>query len=296
MITVWALAALCAAGPARGQMTYEVKSGALDEQIRVAGTVAAADIFRLKSTIESRTEQIWTTTGVWVNPGQSLGYLVNKEFSALLDSRLGAEKEPDDRWQAVYKPVRIRCPRACFLLKSIARSKQWVKPQTVLFEAAAHLRLVADVRPEDAHLVRNGQVLEYWDKKEPDRHYQTRIARYTRVPPREDTPSPGSFAVNQTPRQFLPPGTAWEGFIVPAKKNNAVFVPTAALLRFGDEAFLPVKVSVGITTPLWTEITEGVEPRRRILVIEDAKFRDTQRDEAGKDGSKPNPGEDPYAE
>jgi len=56
----------------------------------------------------------------------------------------------EDRWQRVYRPTSARCPDTCFILRNFLKPKTWVKPESVMFEAASTLKLVARVRPEDA--------------------------------------------------------------------------------------------------------------------------------------------------
>jgi len=264
MIRLLLLAALCAI-PASGQEAVEVHRGNI--KIRAGGTVSIPDLFRLKAAIEGRAEEIWTTTGVWVNPNQSLGFIVSKEFAALLDARASTEQQVmEERWKPVYQRSRVRCPRDCYILKSFARSQAWIKPQTVLFEAADHLRMAGQVRPEEAHLVRDGMILEYWDVKNPAQHFQARIEHYILAPKAEGErvlPA-GTFTMDDAmgPNQFLPPGTDWEGMIV--KKTNVLMVPTTALIRFGGDFYL--KVSTGITNPDWTEITDIVGAKRKLLI------------------------------
>jgi hypothetical protein len=245
------LAALCAA-PASAQEAGVVRRGTIDQVVAVAGTVLPTDIFRIKSTIEGRAARVWTTTGVWVNEEQNLGVLINKEFAALSDARNTTDQSVlEDRWKTMYQPSRLRCPSTCYILKAFARSNAWVKPRTLLFEAAAHLRMTGWVRPEEAHLVRDGMTLEYWAVKDPKKRFTTKIVHYVRDVQGLKVQPGGTFTMDlvMSPQHFFPPGTQWAGLVVPAKKSNVLMVPTSALIRFGGDVYLPVRVSTGITTP-----------------------------------------------
>ena len=55
-------------------------------------------------------------------------------------------------------------------------------------------------------------------------------------------------------------------------KKSTLKVPTSALLRHGDEVFLPVRVSTGITTYEETEILSGVSERARFLLLDPDKM------------------------
>jgi len=281
------LAALCAA-PAFGQQAGEVRRGSVEQVVKVTGTVQAVDLFRLKSTIEGRAEQVWTTTGAWVSPQQDLGILVNKELAALTDVKSSTDKSVvEDRWQKVYQPTRIRCPYDCYILKAYARSKTIVKPRAVLFEAAAHLRLIGKVRPEDAHLIRDGMALDFWPVKNPSQRFHTKIVHYLLDVQGQKVQPGGTFMMDLVlgPKGFLPPDTEWEGLVVPAKKNGVLVVPTAALITFGGDVYLPIKVSTGLTSPEFTEMTAGVEAGRRILTLGETLLGEAQRHRMEADAS-----------
>jgi hypothetical protein len=279
MIRAILFAALCAA-PASGQQAGAVRRGTIEQVVRVAGIVLPADTFRLKSTIEGRVSRVWTSTGVWVGPKQDLGFLVNKEFAALSDARESTDQNTlEDRWHTVYQPVHLRCPYPCYILKVFARADVLVKPRTVLFEAAAHLRMTGWVQPEEAHLVRDGMTLQYWSLKDPKTRFSTKVVNYMRDIQGLKVHPGGTFTLDlvMRPEHFFPPGTEWAGVVISAKKENVLMAPTDALIRFGDDVYLPVKVSTGITTPDWTELSAGAEEKRPFLDLSDAQLRQAQR-------------------
>lgn len=270
------LAAL--AMPAASQEFSQVRRGTLDIRVRVLGTVIADDLFRLKSTIDGRVEAVLTSTGAWMTSDQNLGLMTTKELSAVVDAKGSTQRDIlEDRWQKVWKPTPIRCPETCFILKSYIRTKLWVKPKALLFEAARTLRMVGRVRPEDAHWVRDGQELAFWSVASPDKKYTTRITHYVLDIQGETVEPGGTFTMEMPPSRWFPPGTDWEGLIIPVAKKNVLMVPTGALIRHGSDVFLPVRVSTGVTTTTLTEITAGVDDNRKILVLDDAKLKDAAR-------------------
>ena len=275
-LTALFLGAALGARPAAGQQAELVRRGELF--VHVTGTVVPADVFRLKSTIDGRAERILASTGVWVLPDRDLGLLLNREFAALTDAHGSTEVDVlAERWKPVYQPRRIRCPDQCYVLKSFTRSREWVKPRAVLFEAAAHLRMVGRVRPEEAPLVSNGMTLYYWSVRDPAQHFRTVVARYAPDEAQPDVRPGGTFLQDAAfgPEHFFPPGTEWEGDVVIA--DNVLLASTHALLRFGGDVFLPVRVSTGITTLGDTELLAGVEERHRLLNLEDSQLRGVLR-------------------
>jgi hypothetical protein len=267
---------LAALAPA--QQTAHVRRGTLENKVRVTGTVVPADVFRLKSTIEGRVEAVLFTTNTWSSPKETLGFLASKELTAIVDARGSQARDVlEERWQRVYTPTAVRCPRRCFLLKSYIKPQQWVKPRALLVEAAKGLQLVARVRPEDAQYVRDGMEFTFWSVSDPNRVFKGRVANYVLDIQGEKVDPGASFVIELDPERWFPPGTEWEGLLIPNTKKNVLMVPTGALLQHEGEVYLPIKVSTGITTSFWTELTGGVDSGRKILVVDDAKLRGVQR-------------------
>lgn len=266
-----ALFLLLVCAPAFAASNSVVKRGDLEIRVRVTGTVVPDDVFRIKSTIEGRVETVDSGTFTWKNADQPLSFLAHKELAAMIDSKTNQNIDlMEDRWQRVYRPTPVRCPDTCFILKNFARKGTWVKPQTVMFEAARTLKMVARVRPEDAPWIRDGQDLVFWPLKDPKRRLKGRVTRYV-LDIQGDKVSPGaSFVLTMSPDRYFDPGTEWEGEIVPLSKKDVLIVPTGALVHGPDGAtYLPVRVSTGITTAGLTELSGGIEEKRDILVLDD---------------------------
>ena len=264
---------LAAAVPALGAATEAVRRG--DLVVHVRGTVVPDGVFRLKSTIEGRIESVTTSTYAWRRADQPLATLTSRELAAMIDSR-GAEKQDvvEDRWSSVYRPAPVRCPDVCFVLKVYAKTHTWVKPQAVLFEASK-LRLVGRVRPEDAPLVRDGMTLTFWAVKDPTRRLTGKVERFSLDMPDEKANPGAAFAWDLTPDRSLNPGTDWEGEVV--IMTDVLTVPTAALILRDGATYLPVRVSTGLTTPGFTQITGGAEEKRPILLLDDSSLHGAER-------------------
>ncbi len=252
--------------PLAAQQVDQVRQGTLEVTARVAGTVIAEDSLRLKSPIDGRAEEVWPSTGVWVSPKQILGFLLTKETAALLDGGSSLNQLKENPSKSAFEPVPIACPQDCLLIKSFIRPKQWVKSSALLFEAAAGLRLEAQVSTQ-AQLVRDGMLLQYWDLSHPEKTFTRRVVHYRLQFPEGQAAPVGVFSLKLDEKEFLMPGTPWEGRILISKKNRTLRVPTRALLHHGQETYLPVLVSTGMTTPEWTEITSGAQAQSRILIL-----------------------------
>lgn len=278
MRALFSAALILLAARAGAATPSKVKRGNLEIKVKVTGTVVADDVFRIKATIEGRVESVLTSTYVWRGADQPLAFLAHKELAAMLDSK-GTQNVDilEDRWQRVYRPTAARCPDTCFILKNFLRPKTWVKPESVMFEAAGSLKLVARVRPEDAAWIRDGQDLVFWPVNDPKRRLKGRVTKFILDIQGEKVTPGATFTLVMSPDRYFNPGTAWEGEIVPLSKKDVLYVPTDALVREGGNVYLPVRVSTGITTQGLTQITAGIEEKRDILVLDDAQLHGAER-------------------
>ncbi|MBI5631480.1 MAG: hypothetical protein HY921_11415 [Elusimicrobia bacterium] len=241
------------------------------------GAVEAREVLRLRASMEGRAEEVTASPGSWVLSGKSLGSLANKEMADLFDSRTNAKGELEKRWKSVYKPTPIHCPGDCFVLRVFISPKEWLKPKALLFEVAQKLTLTGKAAAQDAAWVKDGQILEFWPAAEPNRRFKLPLRGC----------SGGTFAMDLSPSNYLEPGTAWKGEIVPARRKNVLAVPTQALIRHGSEVYLPVKVSAGLSTESLTEITSGLEDKRQILVLGDVQLGKASRHKPGPEREEP---------
>ncbi|HEX4046364.1 MAG TPA: hypothetical protein VH309_00940, partial [Elusimicrobiota bacterium] len=198
--------------------------------------------------------------------------------AAMIDARGGDQQGVmEDRWSRVYRPTPVRCPDTCYVLRVYVRAHTWVKPQAVLFEAASKLKMVGRVRPEDAPLIRDGMELTFWSLKDPKRKLTGRVERFILDVQGEHAEPGGTFTLDMTPDRYFDPGTDWEGEIIPLKKTDVLMVPTASLIEHDGAAYLPIRVSTGVTGTDFTQITAGIEERHEILILDDSQLRGEAR-------------------
>ncbi len=264
---------LATAAPALGAATGAVLRGDFLIPVKVEGTVVAEDVYRLKSTLEGRVEGVNMSSGAWRGADEPLAMLADKELAAMIDAR-GARNpgSADDHWSRLDRPTPVRCPAACYVLKVYAKARSWVKPRAVLFEVASRLKMVGRVRPEDAPLLRAGMTLTFWDVADPKRRLTVKLERSS-----VDIGGGGAtVALFMAPGRTLGPGTQWEGEI-PVLKTSVLTVPTAALIVHDGGSYLPIRVSTGARTVDFTQITEGADENRQILILGDSALRGAAR-------------------
>ena len=277
MKTTLAALLLAVSLPALGAETGTVTRGDVIYRVKVAGTIVPEGVFRLKSTIEGRVEDVQASSFSWHAANRPLASLADKEMAALIDSR--GEQDPDsveNRWGTVFHPALVSCPVACYVLKVYARPRTWVKPQAVLFEAARKLTLVARVSPEDAPLIQDGMKLAFWPVEDPKQRLTALVTGYTREAADGPAGAGGKFSLSLAPGRYLAPGTEWAGEIVPILKRDVLRVPTAALIVHDGSTYLPIRVSSGITTREFTQVT-GVNEGRHILILDESQLHGSER-------------------
>jgi hypothetical protein len=274
-----ALAALLLAcwTPALGAQKAEARRG-LVIHVKVTGTVVPDDVFRLKSTIDGRVESVNASSFSWRGADEPLAVLAYKELAAMIDAK-GSQNQNvmEDHWSSVYRPTPVRCPDVCYVLKVFVRPHAWVKPQAVMFEAAHGLKLVGRATREDSLLIRAGMPMTYWAANNPKRRLTGRVDTFT-LDGRGETG--GTVTLALAPGSSLDPGTQWEGEIVPPIKSNAIMAPTAALIHVDGATYLPIRVSTGMTSTEYTEITAGLSERREVLILDDSQLHGAERHKA----------------
>lgn len=257
-----------------------VSRGDIEVTIKTRGTVRAEEIFRLKSTIEGRVESVFAKPMMWFPANKQLADILNKELAAIVDAKATTPQAVmTDRWQGVYKPAPIACLTDCFVLKTFARNKRWVEPGALLIEAARKLRLIGRIPPGFGRFINEGQIITFWDVKNPKKKIQARIENFILDVQGQRVQSAGTFTVLLNQKHYLNPGTQWEGVIHSKARKNVLRVPTDALIIVDDQAYLPVRVSTGVTTNKYTEIESGVTLRETFLFIDKATDVELQRHE-----------------
>ncbi|MFA6030335.1 MAG: efflux RND transporter periplasmic adaptor subunit [Elusimicrobiota bacterium] len=265
------------AAPAAAQQVGELRRGPLRAVVRVRGTVSAEELLRLNAPIDGRVEEILVSSGTWVEPKTDLARMLSREMAAMKDSQGSiSEQIMQDRWGKTYRPNAVNCPVRCYVTRVFARPKTVVPSGTALVEAARKLRLLGHVRPGDMAFVRKGQLIDFWDPRRPSRRLQARVEDVRFDVAGQKVAPGGSVTALLEYGYALEPGTSWEGEIVTQERADALRVPTGALIRFGDELFLPVRVSTGITTYEATEITGGASDRQRFLILDPSKIGDAK--------------------
>lgn len=276
--SAWNPESLAVVAASSGTTQGTVDRGTLRVLLETRGTVRVEDVFRIKATVDGRIERVDAKPLTWFGPRKSMGFLLTRELAAMMDARSTTPPEIiEDRWRKVFQPTPILCREDCFVLRVFARPQAWVEPEAHLVEAARRLVLVGRVRPGDSHWVQSGQLVTFWAKDDPRRRQQARVEKFTLDVQGDKVGPGGTFTALLSPDVYLNPDTEWEGLIEALVKKDVLRVPTSALLRYGDEYYLPVRVWPGITTYDLTEVSAGAVEGARFLYLDNARSRPIPR-------------------
>ncbi|MDE2293583.1 MAG: hypothetical protein KGL53_15990 [Elusimicrobia bacterium] len=272
------LTLLLAAAPAAAQQpaastapvsVVTVRRGTMKLLVHVQGTVRPEQLYRLKSTIDGRIQSIDLHANSWSDARHPIGTLLTNEMAALIDSNATTPTGVlEQRWQGEFQPTPIACPERCFVVKVYAQAGVPVRAGTLLAEAAGKLRLVGRVRPGDSAWVREGQVVEFWDKRDPSRRQKARIERFVRDVQGQRVLPGGTFTALLSPEAWIDAGAEWEGVIDADVRKDVLSVPTKALLVYDGKVYLPVRVSTGVTTYDETQIISPLPSGTEALQFE----------------------------
>lgn len=256
----------------------KVRRGTMKLLVHVQGTVRPEQVYRLKSTIEGRIETVVKKANMWSHERDPIGTLLTKEMAALVDSNSSTPtSELENRWQRVFQAIPITCPGRCFVVKVYAQPATQVQAGTLLAEAAGKLRLVGRVRPGDTAWVKEGQLVRFWDKTDPNRRQAAKIERFLRDTQGDRVVPGGTFTVLLTPEAWLNAGAEWEGVIEAEVKKDVLSVPTKALLIKDGVAYLPIRVSTGVSTYDETEVVAGVPQGAPVLILDPTNTSGVER-------------------
>lgn len=244
---------------ARAQEEGIVQRSDLLRYVPVSGMVRTAGVIQVLSPAEGRVDRVQAEAYLWAHPDSPLGFLVDKEFAALLDSdHTTPEDVLRERWKTVFQPIPFRCPADCYVLSVEAKPKAWVPAGEPMLTAATELRLDGTFRAKLSRGERARAMLEVWSKTDPGSRWKAPIKRL----------SDGSVAARLPFGADLRPGTAWEGVIEIPVKRNVLKVPAAALIRRDGAAYLPLRVATGASTEHETEILSIAREGDRFLILQ----------------------------
>ncbi len=220
-------------------------------RIKASGTVAAANVFRLRSAGDGRIETVDVSSGQWAPGSSTLATMADTDMSALMDSRSTTPKSIlKDRWRSVYQAAPIECRKDCFILKVYVSPQETVKAHAVLFEAARRLVMSGRIVGDASRFARDGQTLAFWPQGHPESRRTIELSGY-KAPPEEETSSAaleGVFSRVMPETNWLAPDTSWEGTIVADSFQDPLAGPGGSLVCMGEEAFFAVSIPTGTMT------------------------------------------------
>lgn len=224
--------------------------------IPVAVAIRPVDKIQILAPHNGRFEQIKIKANGWADPKAPIGFEVSKELASLLDSNHTTREDVfQDRWKSMFPPTPLECPTGCFVMSTPVKPKTWVQAGKPLIQVASALEVEATFSSDISKWRRLQFILEVWPASDPKHRKALTITSV----------SDGSVIGRVPFGSDIIPGSSWKGRLKILLRRKAYAVPTPALIHYHGSAYLPVRVSPGISNGRETEIVSGVRAGQHFL-------------------------------
>ena len=262
------------------EVTREIRPviGSIQATITSTATVQPQNRLEVKPPINGRIDEILVKEGEEVKTGQTLAWMSSTERAALLDAARARGPEEIKYWQEVYKPTPLISPIDGDVIVSTVEPGQTVTSAEAVVVLSDHLIVQAQVDETDVGGIRVGQealiTLDAYPKikvmgRVDHIYYESKIVSNVTIYQVDIVPE-------SVPEVFRS-GMSATVNIVEKTRNDALLIPTEALKRDKDGAYVLIsqgigkppierKVEVGISDEKNIEVTSGLSAEDMILV------------------------------
>jgi len=253
--------------PGHGQSVVSVERGQVAVIEPLSGTVIPAEKEVIAAPGEGRVEALPIPTQSPFRKREVLAIVSGPDLAAIIDSHATTPQEVvQERWQKIFKPMRLRAPFDGFLLETKVGLKEKVKADQSLFVVTRRLQFEAAVPLRASSALKPGMRAWLWRPANPALHFPGALRE---VLPGVPVADKARVRVDLLPAEdiALPlPGTVLEGSVTVSERRNVVVVPSAALQHVEGRSFVAVEVKEGISDGQRTEILAGLSAGQAILV------------------------------
>lgn len=259
---------------------YEIypTRGDIAMTLKLNGSVNPRNLLEIKPQIAGRIESILVTEGQKVKKGEVLAWMSSTDRAALLDAALASGQDEVKKWEDVYKPTPIIAPLDGFIIDRNKEPGQTVSTSDNILVMADKLIIEANVDETDLRYISLGQRVEitldaYPDKKFPGiiEHiaYQSTVINNVTV-----------YVVKILPvnaPSYFRAGMSATMEAVSQKRHDVLMLPADSITYKDGTAYVTIrkgntentelrKITVGITSGKYTEITSGLAERDLVAV------------------------------
>lgn len=260
-----ALAVLLATSAA-AQTPIVVQRGTIAIYAPISGVVVPAEETVITAKKDGRIEALPVASLTPFKKHALLALESSPDLAAIIDANATTPEEVvEQRWQSLYKPMKVRAPFDGFLLDTKVGLKEMVKAGEPLFTVTRELVFQASVPLQDTTGMASGKTAWLWRPSNPELKMAARVLQ---ILPGNPTPDQAQVRIELLPAPDIAaplPGTLLDGEVSVAEHRDVVTVPSAAIRRSQGRSFVYVQVSEGLTDGTNTEITSGLKPGDVIL-------------------------------
>ncbi|MFH0771039.1 MAG: efflux RND transporter periplasmic adaptor subunit [Candidatus Omnitrophota bacterium] len=263
-----------------GEIIKEIKpfTGAIENVISTTGTVLPKNRLEIKPPVNGRVDEILVREGEKVKAGQVLAWMSSTERAALLDAARGKGEEELKYWREVYKPIALISPIDGEVIVATTQPGQTVTTNDAVVVLSDQLIVRAQVDETDIGKIKLGQnaviILDAYPdtkiKASADHiYYESKTVNNVTIYEVDLMP--------ETVAPFFRSGMNATINFIETSKNEAVLVPSEAVFKEKNEAFVYVKgpngreaikrsVKLGMTDDKNVEILSGLDANDTVIL------------------------------
>jgi macrolide-specific efflux system membrane fusion protein len=250
--------------------------GTIRNTILSAGTVAPENRLDIKPPIPGRIDRILVAEGQRVKPGQIIAWMSSTERAALLDAAKAKSEAEMKYWEDAEKPTPLIAPIKGVIILKNSEQGQTVTASDSVLTMSDRLIVKALVDETDIAKVKVGQKVEivldaYDDTVMPGKvvHIAYDAKTVSNVTTYEVQVLP-----DRTP-PYMKSGMTSNVTFVLEVKENALYLPTAALHRDHGKFIVNVPNPAGKGEPVEKEVETGISDGKRTEILSGITETDT---------------------
>lgn len=263
--------------------------GTIGIEIRLIGSVQPRNRLEIKPQINGRLEEILVSEGDKVKKGDIIAWMSSTDRAALLDIVKTQGTTTKTNWEDVYKPTPIIAPIDGFVIARNKEPGQTVSLNDIIFVLADKLIIKANVDETDLRYIYLGQKVKMFLDAYPDKEILGTVEHiaYEAQEISNVTVYQIKILPTKIPKIFRS-GMTTTIIVEANKKENALIVPSDAIIKKGKKEYLKIKkivgkkieeelreVVTGINTGQQVEIVSGITDNETILLDDPGKVSRT---------------------
>ncbi len=264
--------------------------------VSASGFVRPRNRLEVKPPLSGRIEEILVREGDRLEAGQIIAWMSSSERAALLDAARSRGESELRRWEEIYRPTPVIAPLKGFVIKREMEAGQTIGSQDPVIVMADELIIRAQVDETDLRNIDKGQSAEITLDAFPGNTIEGVIEHISYES--EVVSNVTVYNVDIRPLQGRGLMRSGMNAMVQAqieKSENALLIPSSAIIQRGEEKFVEVldpgnnntrmrRIETGISDGSNTEVVSGLDDEDVLVVSLQARQGSRSRFRGGLPG------------